>query len=54
MGKSSKNQGFKRAEDPVEVLPWRCWAAVKIMFPHSMACPGAQSQALPWPEGHIA
>src|SRR5665213_1458001 len=69
MGKSSKNQGCDRAGKPGRCSLWRGCTSVKSIFqdnfqdnfqdyfqdyfPHTMACPGAQSQARPWPEGHI-
>jgi len=54
MGKSSKNQGCNRAESPVDGLFGGAAHPVKTIFSRTMACPGAQSQALPWPEGHMA
>jgi hypothetical protein len=57
MGKSSKNQGCNRAGSPIEgILGLFGGAAdpVKTIFPRTMARSCAQSQALPWPEGHMA
>jgi hypothetical protein len=54
MGKSSKNQGCNRAGSPVDDLFGGAAYPVKTIFPRTMARSGAQSQALPWPEGHMA